>query len=49
MRTTIILTLVILWALGMISSFPIGRYVHLLLVLAIVLAVIGVIKRSHSA
>jgi len=36
MLWTIAVLLVVLWALGMVSSYTIGGFVHLLLVLAII-------------
>jgi hypothetical protein len=41
---TIFVILVILWLLGMVSSYTIGGYIHLLLVLAIVVVLIRVIQ-----
>ena len=35
MLNTILVVLVILWLLGMVSSYTLGGFIHLLLVLAI--------------
>ena len=44
MLETIAVVLVILWLLGMVSSYTLGGVIHLLLVLAIVVIVIRVIQ-----
>jgi hypothetical protein len=41
---TIALILVILWLLGMVSSYTLGGFVHILLVLAIIVVLIRVIQ-----
>ena len=44
MLWTIFVILVILWLLGMVSSYTLGGFIHLLLVLAIVVVLIRVIQ-----
>ncbi len=44
MLWTIFVVLVILWALGMVSSYTIGGYLHLLLIAAIAVVLIRVIQ-----
>ena len=44
MLWTIFVILVILWALGMVSSYTLGGYIHLLLVFAVVIVLIRVIQ-----
>jgi hypothetical protein len=44
MLWTIAVILLILWALGMISSYTMGGFIHLLLVLAIIVVLIRVIQ-----
>ncbi|MGE3275757.1 MAG: lmo0937 family membrane protein [Vicinamibacterales bacterium] len=44
MLTTILVLLVLLWALGMVSSYTLGGFIHLLLVLAIAMVLIRVIQ-----
>jgi hypothetical protein len=41
---TIAIILVILWALGLVTSYTLGGFVHLLLVLAIIVVLIRVIQ-----
>jgi hypothetical protein len=42
MLWTIALVLLILWALGLVSSFTMGGFIHIFIVLAIVVALISV-------
>jgi hypothetical protein len=44
MLWTIFVILVILWLLGIVSSYTLGGYIHILLVLAIVVILIRVIQ-----
>ena len=44
MLETIAIMLLILWALGMVSSTSIGGFIHVLLVIAIVVVLIRVIR-----
>ena len=44
MLWTIAVILVILWALGMVTSYTLSGFVHILLVLAIVMVLIRVIQ-----
>lgn len=44
MLTTIAAILIVLWLLGLVSSYTIGGFIHLLLVLAIVVVLIRVIQ-----
>ena len=44
MLSTIAVILVVLWLLGVVSSYTMGGFVHFLLVLAIVIVLIRVIQ-----
>ncbi|WP_417665098.1 lmo0937 family membrane protein [Pseudidiomarina sp.] len=44
MLETIIVLLIILWALGLVSSYTLGGFIHILLVIALVVIVIRVIQ-----
>ena len=44
MLWTIAVILVVLWALGMVTSYSLSGFVHILLVLAIVMVLIRVIQ-----
>jgi len=44
MLETIAILLLIMWALGMVSSYSLGGLIHLLLVLAVIVVLIRVIQ-----
>ncbi len=44
MLWTIFVVLLVLWALGMVSSYTLGGFIHLLLVVAIAVVLIRVIQ-----
>ena len=44
MLETLIVVLVILWLLGMVSSYTLGGFIHILLVIAIVVLIIQLIQ-----
>jgi hypothetical protein len=44
MLTTIAVILIILWLLGMITSFTIGGFIHILIVVAIIMILVRLIK-----
>lgn len=44
MLETIIILLVILWVLGLVSSYTMGGLIHLLLVIAVVVLIIRLIQ-----
>jgi len=44
MLWTIFVILLILWLLGMVSSYTLGGYIHILLIIALVVVVIRVIQ-----
>lgn len=44
MLSTILVILVVMWLLGMVSSYTLGGFVHLLLVLAVAIVLIRVIQ-----
>jgi hypothetical protein len=41
---TIFVILLVLWLLGVVSSYTLGGYIHLLLILALVVLVIRIIE-----
>ncbi|MDF3127166.1 MULTISPECIES: lmo0937 family membrane protein [Rheinheimera] len=47
MLETIVAVLVILWLLGMVSSYSLGGALHLLLVVALVLFVLRLVQRRR--
>lgn len=40
MLTTILILLLVLWALGMVTSYTLGGFIHLLLVLAVIALIV---------
>ncbi|PYN06040.1 MAG: lmo0937 family membrane protein [Candidatus Rokuibacteriota bacterium] len=44
MLWTIFVILLVLWALGLVSSYTLGGYIHVLLVIAIVIVLIRIIQ-----
>lgn len=44
MLETIAVILLVLWALGMVSSYTVGGFIHILLVVAVVVILIRVIQ-----
>jgi hypothetical protein len=44
MLWTIALVLLVLWALGLVSSYTIGGFIHILLVAAVVLILVRLIQ-----
>jgi hypothetical protein len=48
MLWTIAVILLILWVLGLVSSYTLGGFVHLLLVLAIIVLVVGLVQRRRG-
>jgi hypothetical protein len=44
MLWTIAIILVVLWVLGLVSSYTIGGFIHILIVLAIIIVLVQVIQ-----
>ena len=44
MLTTIAIVLVVLWALGMVSAYTIGGFIHVLLVIAVIMVLLRIIQ-----
>jgi len=49
MLWTIFVILLVLWLLGLVSSYTFGGFIHILLVLAIVVLVINLISGRRTA
>ena len=47
MLYTIAIILLVLWLVGLVSSYTLGGFIHLLLVIAIVLVLIRVIRGEN--
>jgi low affinity Fe/Cu permease len=49
MLITIAIILIVLWALGLITSFSLGGFIHILLVAAVIMILIRLIQGRHIA
>ena len=49
MLWTIFVILLILWLLGLVSSYTLGGFIHILLVLALVVLLINIISGRRTA
>ncbi len=47
MLTTIAVVLLVLWLVGLITSYTIGGFIHILLVIAIVIFLIRIIRGDN--
>ena len=48
MLWTIAVILVVLWLLGIVSSYTLGGFIHILLVIAVVIIIINLIQGRRS-
>ena len=48
MLWTVFVILLVLWLLGLVSSYTLGGFIHILLVLAIVVALIQIISGRRA-
>ena len=48
MLYTIAVILIILWALGLVSSFTMGGFIHILLVVALIVVLVNFISGRRS-
>jgi uncharacterized protein (DUF58 family) len=48
MLVTIAIILLVLWVLGLVSSYTMGGFIHILLVLAVVVIVINLIQGRRA-
>ncbi len=44
MLETLAIILIVLWALGLVSAYTLGGFIHLLLVIAVVMIVLRIIQ-----
>jgi len=49
MLWTLFVILLVLWALGLVTSYTLGGFVHILLVLAVVVLVINLVQKRRVA
>ena len=48
MLYTVAVVLLVLWVLGLVSGYTMGAFIHLLLVIAIVMVLVGVITGRRT-
>ncbi|MBP1752361.1 MAG: hypothetical protein H6Q57_1197 [Geobacteraceae bacterium] len=48
MLWTIVVVLLILWALGLVTSYTLGGLIHILLVIAIIVLIVGFIQGRRA-
>ena len=48
MLWTIAVVLLVLWALGLVSSYTMGGFIHILLVIAIIVVVVGFLQGRRA-
>jgi len=48
MLWTIAIVLIILWLLGIVSSYTMGGFIHILLVIAIIVVLVNIINGRRS-
>lgn len=48
MLWTIVVVLIVLWALGLVTSYTMGGVIHVLLVIAIIIVLVNVIQGRRS-
>lgn len=48
MLWTIAVILIVLWLLGLVSSYTMGGFIHVLLVIAIIVFLVGLIQGRRS-
>jgi hypothetical protein len=49
MLYTVAVVLLVLWLLGLVSSYTMGGFIHILLVVAIIMVLLNVISGRRSA
>ena len=49
MLYTVAVVLLVLWLLGLVSSYTLGGFIHILLVVAIIMVLLNVINGRRSA
>ena len=49
MLWTVALVLIVLWLLGLVSSYTMGGFIHVLLVVAVIVVLLNLIQGRRSA
>jgi hypothetical protein len=45
MLWTVAIVLIVLWVLGLVSSYTLGGFIHVLIILAVIAVLVGFIQR----
>lgn len=48
MLWTIVVILLVLWLLGLVTSYTLGGFIHLLLVIAVIVAIVNLIQGRRT-
>ena len=48
MLWTIVVILLVLWLLGIVSSYTLGGFIHILLVIAIIIVIVNLVQGRRS-
>jgi len=48
MLWTIVIILLVLWLLGLVTSYTLGGVIHLLLVLAVIMVIVSVVRGRRT-
>jgi hypothetical protein len=48
MLWTIVVILLVLWLLGLVSSYTLGGFIHILLVVAIIIVIVNLVQGRRS-
>ena len=48
MLWTIAVILIVLWLLGLVTSYTMGGFIHIILVIAIIVVIVGFIQRRRG-
>ena len=49
MLWTIAVVLIVLWLLGLVTSYTMGGFIHILLVLAVIMVLVNIIQGRRAA
>jgi len=47
MLWTVAIVLIVLWVLGLVSSYTLGGFIHVLIILAVIAVLVGFIQRRR--
>lgn len=48
MLWTVTIILLLLWALGFVGAYTVGSWIHILLILALISAIISIVRRPSA-